>query len=80
MAKKPTKRKAFNFLRSYYDVLNELGNDKDKLNFLLAILNKQFTDEDPNGLNFIVNICCLCGNPNFCICCFTTYLSRVSYR
>ena len=57
MAKKPTKRKAFNFLRSYYDVLNELGNDKDKLNFLLAILNKQFTDEDPNGLNFIVNIC-----------------------
>ena len=57
MAKKPTKRRAFNFLRSYYDVLNELSNDKDKLNFLLSILNKQFIDEDPKGLNFIVNIC-----------------------
>jgi len=54
---KPTKRKAFNFLRSYYDVLNELQNDKDKLNFLLAIMNKQFLDEDPKDLNFIVNLC-----------------------
>jgi hypothetical protein len=54
---KPTKRKAFNFLRSYFDVLNELNNDKDKLDFLISIINKQFLDEDPKGLNFIVNLC-----------------------
>ena len=57
MAKKLTKRKAFNFLRSYYDVLNELNDDKDKLNYLLAIIDKQFLDEDPEGLNFITNLC-----------------------
>lgn len=54
---KPTKRKAFNFLRSYFDVLNELENDSDKLNFLLSVINKQFLNEDPKGLNFIVNLC-----------------------
>lgn len=54
---KPTKRKAFNFLRSYFDVLNELENDKDRLGFLLAVINKQFLDEDPKKLNFIVNLC-----------------------
>jgi len=54
---KPTKRKAFNFLRSYFDVLNELTDDKDKLDFLLSIVNKQFLDEDPKDLNFIVNLC-----------------------
>jgi hypothetical protein len=54
---KPTKRKAFNFLRSYFDVLNELEKDKDKLDFLLSIINKQFLDEDPKQLNFIVNLC-----------------------
>jgi len=54
---KPTKRKAFNFLRSYFDVLNELEKDDDKLNFLLSIINKQFLDEDPKDLNFIVNLC-----------------------
>jgi len=54
---KPTKRKAFNFLRSYFDVLNELENDKDKLNFLMSIINKQFLDQDPGKLNFIVNLC-----------------------
>lgn len=54
---KPTKRKAFNFLRSYFDVLNELDNDKDKLAFLLSIINKQFLDEDPKNLNFVVNLC-----------------------
>jgi len=36
------KRKAFNFLRSYYDVLEEINDDKDKLDYLLAILKKQF--------------------------------------
>ena len=54
---KPTKRKAFNFLRSYFDVLNELDKDADKLAFLLSIIDKQFLDEDPTELNFIVNLC-----------------------
>jgi len=57
MSRRNTKRKAFNFLRSYFDVLNELENDKDKLAFLLSIINKQFLDEDPKDLNFIVNLC-----------------------
>lgn len=54
---KPTKRKAFNFLRSYFDVFNELKTDADKLDFLTSIINKQFLDEDPKELNFIVNLC-----------------------
>jgi len=54
---KPTKRKAFNFLRSYFDVVNELQNETDKCNFLMAIINKQFLDEDPKELSFIVNLC-----------------------
>lgn len=55
--KKLTKRKAFNFLRSYFDVLNEIPKDEDKLTYLLAVINKQFLDEEPEGLNFIVNLC-----------------------
>jgi hypothetical protein len=54
---KPTKRKAFNFLRSYFDVLNELKDDKDKLDFLISIINKQFLNEDPKDLSFIVKLC-----------------------
>lgn len=54
---KQTKRKAFNFLRSYFDVLNELDKDKDKLGFLMALINKQFLDEDPEELSFVVNLC-----------------------
>lgn len=54
---KPTKRKAFNFLRSYFDVLNQLDNDSDKLAFLTSIINKQFLDEDPKELSFIANLC-----------------------
>tara|TARA_R110000772_G_scaffold148307_1_gene258862 strand:- start:1008 stop:1655 length:648 start_codon:yes stop_codon:yes gene_type:complete len=54
---KPTKRKAFNFLRSYFDVFNELETDADKLDFLTSIINKQFLNEDPKELNFIVNLC-----------------------
>ena len=54
---KPTKRKAFNFLRSYFDVLNELKSDKDKLDFLIAIINKQFLNETPKDLSFVVNLC-----------------------
>jgi hypothetical protein len=57
MAKKLTKRKAFNFLRSYFDVLNEIETDSDKLDYLLAVINKQFLDEDPKDLPFIANLC-----------------------
>lgn len=46
---KLTKRKGFNFFRSYWDVYNEL-NDKDKLAFIDALLNKQFLGVDPEGL------------------------------
>ena len=54
---KLTKRKAFNFLRSYFDVLNELKEDSDKLDFLMSIINKQFLDQDPKELGFIANLC-----------------------
>lgn len=53
---KPTKRKGFNFLRSYFDALNEIPENEDKLSFLLAIINKQFLDEDPEDLSFIAKI------------------------
>ena len=56
MAKKLTKRKAVNFLRSYYDVLNEIPKKEDKLTFLLCVLDKLFIDKDPKDLNFIVNL------------------------
>jgi len=42
-----TKRKAFSFLRSYYDVLDEIYDDKDKLKFLMAILDRQFEGTEP---------------------------------
>ena len=47
MAFKETKRKAFNFFRSYYDVYNELPV-KDKLPFMEAVLNKQFLGIEPD--------------------------------
>jgi len=50
---KETKRMAFNFLRSYFDVLNMIEKDEDKLSFLLSVIDKQFLDLDPNGLSFI---------------------------
>ena len=53
---KLTKRHAFNFLRSYFDVLNEIPKNEDKLEFLLSIINKQFLDEDPTKLNFVVKL------------------------
>jgi hypothetical protein len=40
-------RKAFNFYKSYYDVLAEL-NDTEKLKFLMALLNKQFYNVEPD--------------------------------
>ena len=46
---KLTKRKGFNFFRSYYDVYNELS-DKDKVAFMDALLDRQFLGVKPNDL------------------------------
>lgn len=46
---KETKRKAFNFFRSYYDVYNEL-NDKEKVQFMDALLDRQFLGTKPTDL------------------------------
>ena len=46
---KYTKRKGFNFFRSYYDVYNELSN-KDKVAFIDALLDRQFLGIKPNDL------------------------------
>jgi len=46
---KLTKRKGFNFYRSYFDVYNEL-DDKDKLAFIEALLNRQFLGIKPENL------------------------------
>lgn len=46
---KKTKRKGFNFFRSYFDVYNELP-EADKLPFIDALLNKQFLGVNPEGL------------------------------
>lgn len=46
---KLTKRKGFNFFRSYYDVYNEL-DDKNKLLFMEALLDRQFLGIKPEGL------------------------------
>lgn len=40
-------RKAFNFYRSYFDIAKELP-EKDRLQFLMAILEKQFEGIEPN--------------------------------
>lgn len=47
---KLTKRKGFNFFRSYYDVYNELQNDADKLAFIDALLDRQFLGIKPENL------------------------------
>lgn len=46
---KETKRKGFNFFRSYFDVYNEL-NDVDKMIFIDALLNKQFLGKNPENI------------------------------
>lgn len=47
---KLTKRKGFNFFRSYYDVYNELETDKDKVKFIDALLDRQFLGIKPTEL------------------------------
>ena len=46
---KLTKRKGFNFFRSYYDVYNELG-DREKVKFMDALLDRQFLGIKPTNL------------------------------
>ena len=46
---KLTKRKGFNFFRSYYDVYNELSS-KDKVAFMDALLDRQFLGVKPKTL------------------------------
>ena len=41
-------RKGFNFYRSYYDVFNMLQNNKDKVDFINAIFDKQFFGANPD--------------------------------
>jgi hypothetical protein len=47
---KLTKRKGFNFFRSYYDVYNELETAKDKVMFIDALLERQFLGKKPEKL------------------------------
>jgi hypothetical protein len=47
---KETKRKGFNFFRSYYDVYNELECNDDKLAFINALLDRQFLGVKPTDL------------------------------
>jgi len=51
---KLTKRKGFNFFRSYYDVYNELETDKDKVAFIDALLDRQFLGVKPSNLKGMV--------------------------
>jgi hypothetical protein len=47
---KLTKRKGFNFFRSYFDVYNELETIKDKIAFIDALLERQFMGIKPVNL------------------------------
>jgi uncharacterized phage protein (TIGR02220 family) len=47
---KLTKRKGFNFFRSYYDVYNELETNDDKVAFIDALLDRQFLGIKPENL------------------------------
>lgn len=47
---KLTKRKGFNFFRSYFDVYNELENNEDKVAFIDALLERQFMGGKPTHL------------------------------
>jgi len=51
---KLTKRKGFNFFRSYYDVYNELETIEDKVAFMDALLDRQFLGIKPTGLKGMV--------------------------
>ena len=42
-----TNRQAFNFYRSYYEILDDIHRPEDKLTYLLALLDKQFNGVEP---------------------------------
>jgi hypothetical protein len=44
-------RNAFNFYRSYYDVFLMLDSDNDKVEFITALLKKQFENIDPINMS-----------------------------
>ena len=48
-------RDGFTFYRSYFDVYNEL-NDKEKVAFMDALLNKQFNGHEPINLKGMAKI------------------------
>ena len=57
MAKKLTKRKAVSFLRSYYDVLNEIPKKEDKIDFFIICIRQTYLRiKTQKDLNFIVNL------------------------
>lgn len=60
---KESKRKAFNFFKSYYDVYNELS-DKEKVAFMDALLERQFFGEEPEGLKGMANFAYLSQKHN----------------
>ncbi len=53
---KTKQRLGFNFLRSYYDVLEDIHRNEDKLTYLMAILDKQFKGIEPE-LTGIPRLC-----------------------
>jgi hypothetical protein len=49
-----SQRDGFTFYKSYYDVFKEL-NDKDKVQFIEALLDKQFIGKEPTDLKGMAN-------------------------
>lgn len=49
-----SQRDGFTFYKSYYDVFKEL-NDKDKIQFIEALLDKQFIGKEPTDLKGMAN-------------------------
>lgn len=48
-------RQMFNFYKSYYDVFKTLDSDKDKLEFISALLERQFFGTEPVKLSKMAN-------------------------
>ena len=48
-------RKGFTFYQSYYQVVNDLDNDSDKLEFLMSLLSRQFEGIQPTNLSKMVS-------------------------
>ena len=53
---KPTKRYDFKFQRSYFDVMNKLKEPNDRLQFLEAVINKSFLDQEPYELSMVADL------------------------